>query len=268
MDKLEIIAYSLVGLILFSYIFIPKLRYRVRWRDIFRSWHNPRFQLFLYVNNQYQRVLDGKQAYYRFVEEIRKIYNKDNFTKSKSEFDNNVARNNLTILSEMLDDEPFIRKYFCRPPFTYDNFTAMMVEWDTKPQEPEPEPEFEPQMSQTPTNPIKGDIPQNGFSKLITKLEITSEINSCISSILKTINTGDEYAALIIAIKKYPHIQYSTLKEVYECINSSFNPGIKKGYNALSSQISRFENHACSEETEDRICELIEEFSKKLNEIQ
>lgn len=275
MEILTVIVWVMVGVMLALYLLMPKLRYKVRWRDTFRSWHNSRFQLLVFINNRYQKVLDGEQAYYRFVEETRKIYDKDSFTQSESQFDNNVTRNNLSIISEMLEDEDFIRKYFCRPPFTYDNYKAMMIEWDTRPQS---EPVTEQAAAETLTPPTEAAKQSaklsedeinsaDSISRLITRPDKAEDIRSCIASILSGITTGEEYAALILSIKKYPFIQYSTLKEIFGCINSSFSPGIKKGYNAVSSQLSRFENHTCSEDTEDRINELIEEFSKKLNEI-
>lgn len=257
------------------FLFMPRFFYNLNVKDGWKSWTDKRYQLFVFVHKRFRKAMACGQVYERFVDETLRIYNKDNFQKEKSEFDNNKMMNNLVILSEILDDEGFVRKHMTGDSFSYEKYRAMMTEWNQKPifqKKSDNRPFAWPNTDEKKPPMLRlseEERKQKGsFQKLIQDTKLAKGIYECISQILVSSNDGEEYIALLFSIKKYKLIQFHSWIEIYDCINSSFDPGIKIQYNAIVAQIAKYERGNCKEDAHDRIENLTEEFLKKLDEIQ
>lgn len=280
MDALSISVTCLVILVIVFFLLIPKLRYKLSVRDGIRCYFNSRYQLFVFAHSRFGKVREGKQVYERYRDFVKALYNKDNFDKVKSEHQNNQTRINLSFLADVVDDEQFVRRYFSGDSLPYDRFLEMEEEWETRPVETEqplekneikvPNNVEEPEVSESN---YKGKLtPEErrkpgSFTKLIVDLKKEQGLMEWIDMTLKTINDGDEYAALTLALKKSTLVEFASTIELYECINSSFRSKIKINYNALTNAIKLYSEDTCSEESEERIKELIKKFSSELNAI-
>jgi len=274
-NTLTILLIVAIVFVVLLFLFMPHFIYKLSIKDGWKSWIDKRYQLFVFVHKRFRKALSEDQAYERFVDETRRIYDKDNFQKGDSAFDNNVMRNNLVILSEILEDESFVRKHMTGDSFTYSKYQAMLTEWNQSPlfhKKSINKPFVWPNVDEKKPSMLRlseEERKQKGsFQKLIQEPKMAKGIHECISEILNSSNDGEEYIALLLAIKKYKQIQFHSWIEIYDCINSSFDPGIKIQYNAIVAQIAKYERGDCKEETKDRIDCLIEEFSTKLNKIQ
>ena len=156
----------------------------------------------------------------------------------------------------------------------------MEEEWETRPVETEQP--LEKNEIKVPNNVEEPDVSESNykgkltpeerckpgsFSKLIVDLGKGQSLMEWIDRTLKTINDGDEYAALTLALKQSTQVEFSSTLELYECINSSFQSKIKVNYNALTNAIKLYSEGACSVESEERIDELNNKFSSELNAI-
>jgi len=280
MDALSISVTCLVILVIVFFLLIPKLRYKLSVRDGIRCYFNSRYQLFVFAHSRFGKVREGKQVYERYRDFVKALYNKDNFDKVKSEHQNNQTRINLSFLSDVVDDEQFVRRYFSEDSLSYARFLKMEEDWETRPVETEqplekneikvPNNVEEPEVSESnykgKLTPMERRKP-GSFTKLIVNLKKERSLMEWIDKTLKTINNGDEYAALTLALKQSTQVEFSSTLELYECINSSFQSKIKVNYNALTNAIKLYSEGACSAESEERINELINKFSSELNAI-
>lgn len=277
MDALSISVTCLVILVIVFFLLIPKLRYKLSVRDGIRSYFNSRYQLFVFAHSRFSKVREGKQVYERYRDFVKALYNKDNFDKVKSEHQNNQTRINLSFLSDVVDDEQFVRRYFSGDSLPYDRFLEMEEEWDMRPTKPEPSIEKDVktdiEITEVSENNYKGKLtPEErrkpgSFTKLIVDLKKEQSLMEWIDKTLKTINDGDEYAALALALKRSTKVEFSSTRELYDCINSSFQSKIKINYNALTNAIKMYSEGTCSAESEERINELLNKFSSELNAI-
>ncbi len=279
MNALTIFVFCLVALIVASIIFLPMLKYKLSVRDVLKFYFNDRYQLFVFAHSRFAKVLDGKQTYERYRDYIKTLYDKDNYTKTKSEHDNNRRRIDLCFLSEVVEDEQFVRQYFSDGSFPFDKFSEMNDEWEMRPTNTETTDTIGPlgkddaKQVEVPISGYQGRLkPEErtiagSFSKLIVNRDKADSLYKWIDRTLKTINERDEYAALALALKASTLIEYTYKNELYECINSSFSSKIKITYNDFSQAIKQYTENTCREVSEERIREYIEKFSSELNEI-
>lgn len=277
MDALSISVTCLVILVIVFFLLIPKLRYKLNVRDGIRCYFNSRYQLFVFAHSRFGKVREGKQVYERYRDFVKALYNKDNFDKVKSEHQNNQTRINLSFLSDVVDDEQFVRRYFSGDSLPYDRFLEMEEEWDMRPTKPEPSIEKDVktdiEITEVSESNYKGKLTleerrkPGSFTKLIVDLKKKQSLMEWIDKTLKTINDGDEYAALALALKRSTKVEFSSTRELYDCINYSFQSKIKINYNALTNAIKLYSEGTCSAESEERINELLNKFSSELNAI-
>ena len=277
MDALSISVTCLVILVIVFFLLIPKLRYKLSVRDGIRCYFNSRYQLFVFAHSRFGKVREGKQVYERYRDFVKALYNKDNFDKAKSEHQNNQTRINLSFLADVVDDEQFVRRYFSGDSLPYDKFLEMEEEWDMRPTKPEPSIEKDVrtdiEITEVSESNYKGKLtPEErrkpgSFTKLIVDLKKKQSLMEWIDKTLKTINDGDEYAALALALKRSTKVEFSSTRELYDCINYSFQSKIKINYNALTNAIKLYSEGTCSAESEERINELLNKFSSELNAI-
>lgn len=277
MDALSISVTCLVILVIVFFILIPKLRYKLSVRDGIRSYFNSRYQLFVFAHSRFGKVREGKQVYERYRDFVKALYNKDNFDKVKSEHQNNQTRINLSFLADVVDDEQFVRRYFSGDSLPYNRFQEMEEEWEKRPIESKPPIEKDVkkniEIAELSESNYKGKLtPEErckpgSFYKLIVDLGKGQSLMEWIDRTLKTINDGDEYAALTLALKKSTQVEFASTRELYDCINASFQSKIKVNYNALTNAIKLYSEGTCSEVSEERIDELKNKFSSELNAI-
>lgn len=277
MDALSISVTCLVILVIVFFLLIPKLRYKLSVRDGIRCYFNNRYQLFVFAHSRFGKVREGKQVYERYRDFVKALYNKDNFDKAKSEHQNNQTRINLSFLADVVDDEQFVRRYFSGDSLPYDRFLEMEEEWEKRPIESKPpigkDVKKNIEIAELSESNYKGKLtPEErckpgSFSKLIVDLGKGQSLMEWIDRTLKTINDGDEYAALTLALKKSTQVEFASTRELYDCINASFQSKIKVNYNALTNAIKLYSEGTCSEVSEERIKELIKKFSSELNAI-
>lgn len=256
------------------YILVPVLYYHLNLRDGFRSYNNHRYQLFIFAHKRFQKVLEGKMSYERFRDDVKKIYDKDNFDRVRNnEIRNNKSRNNFEFLAEAVDDEDLIRRYFSSSGLPFDKFEEMERELNLRPVK-------NSITDNTPENPIRLPNPERvgklsieernapgSFLTLIYKKDKSSEIFDWCQATLATIREGAEYTAFIDALKNSGGICYSSSRELFDCVNSSFNPGFAIQYSALMSQQKQYRDGYAPEDVSERIDNLIEKYSNQLKEI-
>ena len=273
MDALSITVLCLIILVIASFIFLPMLKYKLGFRDVTKFYFNDRYQLFVYAHYHYAKVRSGKQSYDKYCNYIKQLYNKDNFNKAKSEHDNNRRRIDLCFLAGVLDDEQFVRSHFSCDSLPFEKFTQMNDEWEMRPIKTEPAiPEKAGKKAAAETD-YDGRLSEKerrtpgSFNKLIIKKEKQQALTEWMDRTLASIYEGDEYNALILALKKSTLVQFSSTIELYECINASFQTKIKINYNALTNAMKLYREGGCSQETEEKTTGLIEQFTNELNEI-
>ena len=256
------------------YILVPVLYYHLNLRDGFRSYNNHRYQLFVFAHKRFQKVLEGKMSYERFRNDVKKIYDKDNFDRVRNnEIRNNKSRNNFEFLAEAVDDEDLTRRYFSSKGLPFDKFEEMELELSLRPAK-------DCTADNTPENPTLLPNPERvgklsveernapgSFMTLIYKKDKSSEIFNWCQATLATIRDGAEYTAFIDALKNSGGICFSSSRELFDCVNSSFNPGFVIQYSALMSQQKQYRDGYAPEDVSERIDNLIEKYSNQLKEI-
>lgn len=253
------------------FILVPVLYYHLNVHDGLRSYNNHRYQIFVFAHKRFRKVLEGKMSYERFRDDVKKIYDKDNFDRVRNnETRNNKARNDFEFLAEAVDDEELIHRYFSGQALPFDKFEELETEMNIRPERKE-------KLSTTPQkrNPhdrksklTKAERQTDGsFQKLILDSSKAENIKEWMTSTLNTIKEGQEYAALFLALKEYKGIHFASTVELYDCINNTFNPGISLQYSAITEQLKGYLNQYCSEDVDEKIKNLIERFSNELNAI-
>lgn len=228
MDALSISVTGLVILVIVFFLLIPRLKYKLSVRDGIRCYFNSRYQLFVFAHSRFGKVREGKQVYERYRDFVKALYNKDNFDKAKSEHQNNQTRINLSFLADVVDDEQFVRRYFSGDSLSYARFLEMEEEWEKRPIESEPPIEKDVkkyiEITEVSESNYKGKLtPEErrkpgSFTKLIVDLKKEQGLMEWIDMTLKTINDGDEYAALTLALKNR---HWSNLPPLLNCTNVS-----------------------------------------------
>ena len=270
-SDMTIVVFVLVLVAVTFFILVPVLYYHLNVHDGLRSYNNHRYQIFVFAHKRFRKVLDGKMSYERFRDDVKKIYDKDNFDRVRNnETRNNKARNDFEFLAEAVDDEELIRRYFSGPALPFDKFEELETEMNIRPKHKE-------DLSTTPqkrnlydrkSKLTKAERQTDGsFQKLILESSKTENIKEWMTSTLNTIKEGQEYAALILALKEYKGIHFASTVELYDCINNTFNPGISLRYSAITEQLKGYLNQYCSEDVDEKIKNLIERFSNELNAI-
>ena len=273
-SDMTIVVSVLVLVAVAFFILVPVLYYHLNVHDGLRSYNNHRYQIFVFAHKRFRKVLEGKMSYERFRDDVKKIYDKDNFDRVRNnETRNNKARNDFEFLAEAVDDEELIRRYFSGPALSFDKFEELEQVLSLRPAR-------KCTSDSTPENPIhlpsherKGKLTAvernapGSFLNLIHKKNKSSEIINWCQATLATIRDGAEYTAFIDALKNSGGICYSSSRELFDCVNSSFNPGFIIQYSALMSQQKQYRDGYAPEDVAERIDNLIDKYSNELKEI-
>lgn len=269
MDKTRLFLAILIALEALPFFTIIPAHYKLGFKDNWKLLTNRRYSLFVFVHKRFDKVRDGNQQYYRYAEEIKAVYDKDNYSDQKSEHDNRETRYNFSILWHILDDEPFFRKYFSGTKFTYANYQLMMTEWDMRPEIEAVVCGDDREFLNSYHKLTKEERLEAGsFKKLIIDASMIVPVMDVVENILATINTGEEYEALYLALKDFRYVQFANMIEWFDCTQASFRNQIKKGYTALSSQHSKYNDSSIRDENVMKINELRDGYLKELNSIK
>lgn len=278
-----IIGIIILAILATSILCTPHLLFGLDVKDGWRSLCDSKYLLFLFAHRRFSKVKAGKQTYERYCNDIRSIFNENGFNKSKSAIENNKRIHDRAILSEMLSDQNFIGHHFESATLNYTTFIQMNEEWDLRPIIIPATTENVDSCEEVPsacteetvlTSPkIKNGLSEKerkaegSFRQLILDKDKEEGIISYLCSKLKTMSKGMEYAALVLALKQFDGVHYHSNRELMDCINSTFNPGIRITYTALSSQLKNYEELRAFSEREAEMRSLIDTILTELRSI-
>lgn len=273
MDLLSIIAAVMAVSAMALFFLVPRICYGLGFRDSYRFYCNHRYQVFVYAHKRFQKVMSGKMSYERFCRDIKEIYDKDNFDAVRNNATyNNKVRADLVFLAEAVDNEEFIRRVFSISVLSFEKFEELESEMNTQSTNAgvRPSPVCRAIPSRGPKSKLTADERRapGSFDTLILNAGKSGAIKDWITSKLSTINTGQEYSALVFALKGFGGVHFSSTVELYDCINSTFEPGINVQYTALMEQMKAYSNEECNDDILDRISNLVKTYSNELKRIK
>lgn len=226
MDALSISVISLIVLVIISFVFLPVLRHKLSVRDGMKFYFDGRYQLFVFAHSRFDKVREGKQVYERYRDFVKALYNKDNFDKAKSEHENNQRRINLSFLSEVVEDEQFVRRFFYGESLPYGKFLEMEEEWEMRPVK----------AVDGDSTDVSADIQSEEGTTVKSKTR-RNQLDAVLKDILseKAPDNTEDYAAKFVRIKQQAddliHLYYALQQAQYvNCDWKTFYHTIKNSY--------------------------------------
>ena len=254
MDTWNLISLAIIALVASGVAFFLRRQLFPSWKDLYQAFADGDFALAFFLHRQFQRqVLSGKQRYDRFVQEMNTSRLAEYQNPKRPAFEVGRENNRRQRMTEMLEDESFIREHFKDTAFQYKDWEKMIDIWNQRPVHSEmvtiPEaPDKTRKNSLAIRDICAEDTPQYLYTNLHQWIYISSN------------RKGPRIAYLYIALSKHHVLRDPQLKRFLECLANTYTDLKLPGESAVRHAFSDINNEyrTSNNRTEDnRIIEGI-----------
>lgn len=247
------------------------IKYKLSIGDFFRFWFKQEYSLYVYVDHLYAKVRRKECSYDYFAHECLTLYNKDRFTKVKSEFQNNRTYFMFSVLEEVVGDKEFASNLFKNDSLKYDYWHSQMIEWRNRAERTE-YPATASDGGEVKSNASAENSaavivePKRKLSEFFSDADV-DECMAALRSYYESVGSGLELAALVIALKETDTFANVKDKDLHRMITEEF--GMKHGcsYQNFADSMQKYNENALSDKKEEKMIEFTGDFRDEIKSI-
>lgn len=247
------------------------IKYKLSIGDFLRFWFKQEYSLYVYVDHLYAKVRRKECSYDYFAHECLTLYNKDRFTKVKSEFQNNRTYFMFSVLEEVVGDKEFTSNLFKNDSLKYDYWHSQMMVWKNRSMRTKDEAVAGDCAEVLPTASAESCAevivePKQKLSEFFSDTSV-EECMTALKSYYGSVKTGLELAALIITLKETDTFADVKDKDLHRMIIEEFGRKPGCSYQNFADVMQKYNDNCLSEKNEEKMVCNTDIFRKGIRSI-